>query len=172
MRRLSLVGSVFMCLLDVKHGFISQDRHQNEIWKKSLRRFLARTLRVNKPARKNFSKNLLFGVDAELQVQPLTYKINAHNIGRYPDWSFVMANYVCMLRRRIEGFFLIQMWNLFYFMSAKPVWQINWKCFYIYSTGLLGLRPRFKPQFRHLQLNEVWRKKYFFGDFLPVDFWQ
>ena len=43
-------------------------------------RFLAKTLRVNKPAMKKFPKNLSFGVDVKLQVPPLTYKINAYNM--------------------------------------------------------------------------------------------
>ena len=29
---------------------------------------------------KKFLKNLLFGVDAKLQVPPVTYKINAHKM--------------------------------------------------------------------------------------------
>ena len=44
-----------------------------------LSRFLAKTLKVNKISMKNFS-NLSFGVDFELQVPPLMYRINAHNI--------------------------------------------------------------------------------------------
>ena len=48
-----------------------QVRHQNKIQKVffprfPLSRFLAKTLRVNKIAMKNFSKNLSFGVDFKL----------------------------------------------------------------------------------------------------------
>ena len=54
-----------------KPGFESQARHQNEIRKVFLRRFLlsrflAKTRRVNKIAMKSFSKNLWFGVDFKL----------------------------------------------------------------------------------------------------------
>ena len=62
-------------------------------------RFLAKTLRVNKPAMKNFLKNLSLGVDVKLYVPPLTYKINAHNISGVRsnlNWRIVMANYVWM----------------------------------------------------------------------------
>ena len=58
---------------------------QNEIWKIFLRRLplsrlMAKTLRVNKAAMKKILKNLSFGVDVKLQVSPLLYKINTHNI--------------------------------------------------------------------------------------------
>ena len=72
-------------LLDEKPRLESQARHQNELRKVFLRRFslssfLAKTLRVNKITVKSFSKNLYFGVDFKLQVPPLIYKINTHNI--------------------------------------------------------------------------------------------
>ena len=77
--------SQYVGLLDEMPGFESQARHQNEIRKVFLRhfplsRFLAKTLRVNKIAIKSFSKKLSFGVDFKLQVPPLMYKINTHNI--------------------------------------------------------------------------------------------
>ena len=47
---------------------------------------------------KKFLKNLLFGVDFKLQVPPLKFKINAHNLSdvksRNPDCRVVMASYV------------------------------------------------------------------------------
>ena len=43
-------------------------------------RFLAKTLRVNKPAMKRFLKNLSFGVDVKLKVPSLTYEIKEHNM--------------------------------------------------------------------------------------------
>ena len=68
-------------ILDEKPGFETQDRHQNKVRKVFLRRhphsrFLAKTLRVMK----SFSRNLSFGVDIKLQVPPLMYKINKHDI--------------------------------------------------------------------------------------------
>ena len=39
-----------------------------------------KTLRINKIAMKTFSKNLSFGVNFKLQVPPLMYKLNTHNI--------------------------------------------------------------------------------------------
>ena len=54
-----------------------------------------------KIAMKSFSKNLSFEVDFKLQVPPLMYKINTHNISgvrnevNNPDRRVVMANYVC-----------------------------------------------------------------------------
>ena len=57
-------------LLDVKPGFVSQvNPFQNEIWKEyffdnfSFSRFLAKTLRVNKPAMKKFLKKPSFWLD-------------------------------------------------------------------------------------------------------------
>ena len=44
-------------LLDVKPGFKPQAIRQNKIKKVFLRRFLAKTLRVNKFATKSFPKN-------------------------------------------------------------------------------------------------------------------
>ena len=46
----------------------------------ALSRFLAKTLRVNKPVMKKFLKNLSSGVDVKLVAPPLMYKINAHNM--------------------------------------------------------------------------------------------
>ena len=48
----------------------------------------------NKPVR--FSKNLLFGVNFELSVLPIMYKINTYNLVTNPEWRLVMTNYVCM----------------------------------------------------------------------------
>ena len=45
-----------------------------------LSRFLAKTLRINKPAMKKFLKNLAFEVDVKLYFLPLTYKNNARNL--------------------------------------------------------------------------------------------
>ena len=45
-----------------------------------LSRFLTKTLRVNKPAMKQFLKNLSVGDDYKLKVPSLKYKINAHNM--------------------------------------------------------------------------------------------
>ena len=61
--------------------FEPQARHQNKIQKVFLlSRFLAKILKVNKIAVKSFLKNLSFGVDFKLQIPPLMYKINKHNI--------------------------------------------------------------------------------------------
>ena len=46
----------------------------------SLSRFLAKTLRINQPAMKNFLENMSFRVDVKLKVSALTYKINTHNM--------------------------------------------------------------------------------------------
>ena len=62
-------------LLDVNSGFVSEIRHQNE-WRKKIllqrfpsSRFLSKTLRLNKPARKMFLKK---------SVQALSYNTNEH----------------------------------------------------------------------------------------------
>ena len=71
--------------LNIKPEFEPQARNQNKMQKVFLRRFslsrfLATTLRANKIAMKSFSKNLSFEVDLKLQIPPLIYKINTHNI--------------------------------------------------------------------------------------------
>ena len=72
-------------LFDEKPRFGPQDKHENKIQKIYLRRFpfsrfLTKTLRVNKVAMKKFLTNLSFEVDFKLQVVPLIYKINTHNM--------------------------------------------------------------------------------------------
>ena len=44
-----------------------------------LSRFLAKTLKVNKPAIKNLLKNLSLGVDFKPQTTPLKYEMNILN---------------------------------------------------------------------------------------------
>ena len=56
-----------------------------------LSRFLAKTLRVNKTAMKKFLKTLSFGVDVKLQVPPLTYKINAHNMSGVRSQAVILT---------------------------------------------------------------------------------
>ena len=69
-----------------------------------LSRFLAKTLRVNKPAMKKFLENLSFGVDIKLYVH-LRIKLT-HTTwvvwGANPDWKFVTTNYVCMYGRSLD----------------------------------------------------------------------
>ena len=65
--------SVVIGLLHEKPGFEPKARYLTKIRKVFLRRFplsrfLAKTLRVNKIAMKNFSKNLSFGVDFKLTI--------------------------------------------------------------------------------------------------------
>ena len=74
-------------LLDVRPEFKPQIRHHNENMKLFLRpfhlcSFLAKNLRVNKPAMNKLlkKKNLSFAVDFKLQVPPLLQKMNAHNL--------------------------------------------------------------------------------------------
>ena len=86
---------------------------KNEIRKIFLRRvplsrFLAKTLRVNKPAMKNFFKILLFGGNIKLQVPPLTYKINAHNMSGVRNQAVILTEgllwrimYVCIHRKML-----------------------------------------------------------------------
>ena len=60
-------------LIDVKPGFEPQAKHQNKIQSVFLRRFLAKTLRINEIAMKIFPKicRQSFSVDFKF-----TYKIN------------------------------------------------------------------------------------------------
>ena len=81
---LQLINLFNFQLFNEKPGFEPQARHHNKIRKVFLRRFpLSRFLakpQYIRIAMKSFSKYLSFGVDFKLQVPPLMYKNNTHNI--------------------------------------------------------------------------------------------
>ena len=56
-----------------------------------LTRFLAKTLKVNKSAKKKFLKNLQFRVVVKLQILPFTYKINIHNMSVVRSYTVILT---------------------------------------------------------------------------------
>ena len=48
-------------------------------------------LQFDEPAMKKFLKNLSFGVDIKLQIPPLTYKINSHNMSAVRSQAVILT---------------------------------------------------------------------------------
>ena len=99
---------LYVALLDVKLGLVSEIWHQNKIWQKKkiffrqfhLSRFLAKSLRVNKTAMKNFLKNLSFGVGFSCRFRhsciKLTHTTWVVSEARPQSWLKGCSGQLCM----------------------------------------------------------------------------